>query len=520
MFFISFKNINSHKFTEIIVNFEEIRDNYKEDNKSENKEIKVINKKKIIDFLYNKDLNELLNEITFNFIEIEIKLECHYYKIEIYNKTLLRKAEESQMRNSAFPTISNERDELLNVNILFRNIKYLDINNVKTEIVFENFQNKYLYTFARKPKNNEKKLESSNFKLDNDEQKVNNNNIMKESNNINNQKNDVLDSSENNIINPKIFKNINNYNDNQSFDEKEIYINPEFGNEQINNLSLNESQPNFFQCQNNNFNYNNNQNIYQNDNNDYISNYNNKNHMHCINNNIIQNNNNQVLFSNNNILVNNNYNNQPINQIFNSNNEKNNINQQNIFQTKLIMMEQDKKNIENIKNKEINELKKKINELEKDIKNEKDKNKLLEQNINSLKEELNEEIKKRKDLEKNIEMKNNNINDLNNIILEKEKKINILEKKLSRFPFELNEEEKLMSVIFTTMNEKFHYSIICKNTDIFNTIENKLYDAFPEYSETENYFLFKGNKINKVKTLEYNKIKNNDLIILKQIDVI
>jgi hypothetical protein len=54
MFFISFKNINSHKFTEIIVNFEEIRDNYKEDNKSENKEIKVINKKKLLIFFIIK----------------------------------------------------------------------------------------------------------------------------------------------------------------------------------------------------------------------------------------------------------------------------------------------------------------------------------------------------------------------------------------------------------------------------------------------------------------------------------
>jgi hypothetical protein len=153
--------------------------------------------------------------------------------------------------------------------------------------------------------------------------------------------------------------------------------------------------------------------------------------------------------------------------------------------------------------------------LEEELKKEKDKNKLLEQNIinlDNLKKELNVEINKNKALE----MKN--INELTKIIVEKEKKINILEKKLSRFPFELNEEEKLMSVIFTTMDQKFHYSIICKNTDIFNTIENKLYNAFSEYSETENYFFVNGGKINKVKTLEYNKIKNNDLIILNKFD--
>ena len=125
------------------------------------------------------------------------------------------------------------------------------------------------------------------------------------------------------------------------------------------------------------------------------------------------------------------------------------MNQENILQTKLILLEQDKKNIEYIKIKEINELKNKINELEKELKKEKDKNKLLEQNIiNSdiLKKKLNEEINKNKDLKKSIEIQN--INELNKIIIEKEKKINYLEKKLSRFPFELEEEEKLMSVIF------------------------------------------------------------------------
>ena len=151
--------------------------------------------------------------------------------------------------------------------------------------------------------------------------------------------------------------------------------------------------------------------------------------------------------------------------------------------------------------------------MENEVKNEKDKNKLLEQNINNLKKELNEEINKKKYLEKSIEMKDININELNKIIVEKEKKI-------SRFPFELNEDEKLMSVIFTSFDENFYCSIICKNTDRFDTIENKLYDAYSEYSETENYFTINGKRINKVKTLEYNKIQNNDLIILKQIDEI
>ena len=41
-----------------------------------------------------------------------------------------------------------------------------------------------------------------------------------------------------------------------------------------------------------------------------------------------------------------------------------------------------------------------------------------------------------------------------------------------------------------------------------------LYDKYPKYIESENYFLMNGNKINKHKTLEQNKIKNNDILIV------
>ena len=121
-------------------------------------------------------------------------------------------------------------------------------------------------------------------------------------------------------------------------------------------------------------------------------------------------------------------------------------------------------------------------------------------------------------LKKKLEMKTININELNQIKVEKEKKLNILEKELSKFPFELKGEDKLMSIIFTSFDENFYYSIICKKTDRFDTIEKKLYDAYSQYSETENYFTINGNRIEKEKTLEYNKIKNNDIIILTQIE--
>ena len=169
-------------------------------------------------------------------------------------------------------------------------------------------------------------------------------------------------------------------------------------------------------------------------------------------------------------------------------------------------------NNEKNKNEKLN---KKISELENEIKNEKSKNKDLEEEIKQLRKKINnlklESENNRKFLE------NLDIKDYCKIILEKDKEINELKNKLSRFPFILNEGEKLISVNFQSLNESLSYIVICKNTDIFNTIEKKLYEEYPEYLESENYFEIKGKKINKYKSLEKNKIHNNDIIIINQI---
>ena len=45
-------------------------------------------------------------------------------------------------------------------------------------------------------------------------------------------------------------------------------------------------------------------------------------------------------------------------------------------------------------------------------------------------------------------------------------------------------------------------------------IEKELYEQYPEYRNENNYFIHKGNKIDKSKTLDENKIKNNSIITL------
>ena len=132
---------------------------------------------------------------------------------------------------------------------------------------------------------------------------------------------------------------------------------------------------------------------------------------------------------------------------------------------------------------------------------------------NSIKEKTEYKIKKENlditdkstiiDLMLKLESKEKEIKELKNII-----------------EYNSNHFDNLMTVIFYSTDSKIHYSLICKKTDKFINIENKLYEAYPEYKDSENdfFFLVNGQKIKRFKTLEENKIKNSQIITVAQYD--
>ena len=103
-----------------------------------------------------------------------------------------------------------------------------------------------------------------------------------------------------------------------------------------------------------------------------------------------------------------------------------------------------------------------------------------------------------------------------NLIKEKEDIIKDLNEKIKRYPFILEKNEKIISIIFSSVDQNVNYSLICKNTDTINRLEEKLYKEFPNLSERENYFLCKGKLLNKFHSFEKNYIKNGDIIVLNQ----
>ena len=153
-----------------------------------------------------------------------------------------------------------------------------------------------------------------------------------------------------------------------------------------------------------------------------------------------------------------------------------------------------------------------IKEQEKDLKLQ-----ILSKN----KDKRTNDLKKCKEIITELEKKNELLKD-NKTILElmKENKLKDDEIKLlkSKFQFEILKDDKIMTIIFTSIDQMIHYSFICKNTDIFIRLENLLYDKYPKYRETQNFFISNGNIINRFKTLEENNIKNSDIITLNEIE--
>ena len=171
-----------------------------------------------------------------------------------------------------------------------------------------------------------------------------------------------------------------------------------------------------------------------------------------------------------------------------------------------------------------------ITKLKYDLRKEKDinneliyKNKILEKIIKDKEKEINTRKKESNDLNKMISDMKSKISKINNEVKElleqlkkKEDKIKELKEK---FSFEYTKEDKIFPVTFLSINEDIHYSMICKNTDEFQRLENSFYEKFPEYKNCKNIFLIHNKIINKYEKLETNNIRDNDVIIFKtQID--
>ena len=244
-------------------------------------------------------------------------------------------------------------------------------------------------------------------------------------------------------------------------------------------------------------------------------------------------------------------------------NNKNKLNNKNMSKTSNI--KEDKKIIKDELNNYKNEIKrlkdeldnyKKMNEkLKKELNNHEKNNQILKDQLNGLKifkENFKEikngyekEIKKLKDenvklgneLSKinkimgNLEHNNkanekgndnfNEINYLKEIIKSKEKEIDFLNIQLKNIENDnkkLVDFDNIMVVNFISFDQKINYGIKCLKTDTFAEVEEKLYQKYEEYRETNNNYLAKGKLVLRFKKICDNGIKDGDIVQLIKIE--
>ena len=149
--------------------------------------------------------------------------------------------------------------------------------------------------------------------------------------------------------------------------------------------------------------------------------------------------------------------------------------------------------------------------MEKDISN-------LKNELNNTKDLLNQKMIEINNLKILLQNKENNIISLNTQLSNKINELNNIKNRVNNNNDDLvnviNPGEKSIAALFISSDQKIQYAISCKNTTPFVRIEEKLYEEYPEYKETDNYFLHNGLVIKRFKTVEENHIKSGKPIIL------
>ena len=156
-------------------------------------------------------------------------------------------------------------------------------------------------------------------------------------------------------------------------------------------------------------------------------------------------------------------------------------------------------------NKKLKEENNKLNEDNKKLKNE-----LIK--ANKIISDYNNKSKENTELQEIINLKN--------MLLNKQNEILNLKLKLQSFgDFKKTVNfDDILYIHFISQDQKINCHIKCLNTDTFAEVEEKLYQKYEEYRETNNNFIAKGKVILRFKKICDNNIKDGDKVELIKIE--
>ena len=170
-------------------------------------------------------------------------------------------------------------------------------------------------------------------------------------------------------------------------------------------------------------------------------------------------------------------------------------------------------NSEDKENKEIKQLKEELN-----------KSKKIIDSLNARIKEL--EASKQNENQVNL----NKIKELENKILQKDNELNQLRMQLmnshsNNFNLNVNNQQNNniqnidKCVNFVSIDQRISFAVPCSGNSTFAEVEEKLYQQFPKYRETNNSFLINGKQILRFKTINDNNAGTGfPVMLIKPLD--
>ena len=90
-------------------------------------------------------------------------------------------------------------------------------------------------------------------------------------------------------------------------------------------------------------------------------------------------------------------------------------------------------------------------------------------------------------------------------------KIKIIKKFKSKKYVDFND---IIVIQFIILDQKINCGVKCLKTDTFAEVEEQLYQTYPEFRETNNIFVCKGNQILRFKKIYENNIQDKVLLVI------
>ena len=139
-------------------------------------------------------------------------------------------------------------------------------------------------------------------------------------------------------------------------------------------------------------------------------------------------------------------------------------------------------------------------------------NKQLKEKLEIVNKEINEQKAEIQNLKnKMAKVKEEGMTQINSLLDTIEKK----DAQIKKLKIQLKNMKEPEKVTINFVSAKINYPMVCDPNESFASVEDKLYKRFPEYRESNNYYLVcNGSVIQRFKTLKENKIRNGDTILL------